>query len=196
MQRHVRPVNYAAEHALSRKMGRMGETPELVEAPLSTEELATRYRALRDDPCYATVPGKIELDVWGRMLMSPASNYHSALQVNLATKLKALGGQAFVESSVITPAGVLVPDVAWASDGFMQAHRFETPYKRASEICVEVVSPSNSRKELREKIDAYVAAGAEEVWIVFPKSKRCEFYGPQGRLPASRYAVDLADIFS
>lgn len=144
---------------------------------------------------YENVPGKIEIDVWGRLLMSPASNYHSALQTALSGKLAALGGRAFVEASVLTMAGVLVADVAWASAEFMRAHAFETPYAKAPELCVEVVSPSNSRKELREKIDAYLAAGAEEVWIVFPQSKRCEFYGDKGLLERSRFPVDLSRLF-
>jgi Uma2 family endonuclease len=67
---------------------------------------------------------------------------------------------------------------------------------RAPEICVEVVSPANSVKELREKTDAYLAAGAEEVWIVYPQSKRIEFHGHAGLLPRSQYTVDLAGIFS
>lgn len=169
---------------------------ELIEAPLSAEELAVRYRALCDDPCFANVPGKVEIDVWGRLLMSPASNYHSALQTTLSGKLAALGGRAFVEASVLTPAGVLVADVAWASDEFMRLRGFETPYTRAPELCIEVVSPSNSRKELREKVAAYLEAGAAEVWIVFPQSKRFEFHGRQGPLSLSQYAVDLTDVFS
>ena len=129
------------------------------------------------------------------MLMTPASSYHSALQVELAVRLKAMGGRAFVEASMLTRAGVLVTDVAWASAEFMQMHGFETPYTRALEICVEIVSPSNSRKEMREKIEAYLAAGAREVWLVYPQSKRCEFFGPEGTLPASSYGVDLSGLF-
>src|SRR5213593_2752642 len=113
----------------------MFEDPEVVEAPLSSEALGERYRAICEDPCYANVPGKIELDVWGRMVMSPPSSYHSALQVELASRLKTLGGRAFVEVSVLTASGVLVPDVAWASADFMSARGFETPYTRAPEIC-------------------------------------------------------------
>jgi Uma2 family endonuclease len=171
------------------------DTPELVERPLSSEELGARYRAICEDPCYANIPGKLELDAWGRMLMSPASNYHSALQSELAIRLKALGGRAFTEASILTAAGVLVTDVAWADDEFMRAHGFETPYTRALQICVEIVSPSNSRKELREKTAAYLAAGAREVWLVYPKSKRFEFYGEQGSLSSSAYPVDLARVF-
>ena len=170
--------------------------PELIEVPLSSNDLAARYRALCNDPCYANVPGKIELDAWGRMVMSPASNYHSALQALLVGKLAALAGSAFVKASVVTSAGVLVADVAWASDEFMRARGFETPYLRSPELCIEVVSPSNSRKELREKVAAYLEAGAVEVWIVFPQSKRVEFHGREGLLPRSQYAVDAADIFS
>ena len=174
----------------------MFEDPEVVEAPLSSEALGERYRAICEDPCYANVPGKIELDVWGRMLMSPASSYHSALQVELASRLKALGGRAFVEVSMVTAAGVLVSDVGWASAEFMAAHGFETPYTRALNICVEVVSPSNSRKELREKIAAYLLTGAKEVWLAYPKSKRFEFYGEHGLLAKSDYPVDLTNLFA
>jgi len=174
----------------------MDQAQELIETPLSSEELGVRYRGLCEDLRFANLPGKIELDVWGRILMSPASNYHSAVQTALSGKLAALGGRAFVEASVLTPTGVLVADVAWASDEFMRTHGFETPYTRAPELCVEVASPSNSRKELSEKVAAYLGAGAEEVWILYPQSKRCEFHGRQGLAQSSRYAVDLADVFS
>jgi len=180
---------------MERKMVLMDKVLEVIEGPLSNEELAARYRAMCEDRMYENVPGKIEIDVWGRLLMSPASNYHSALQTALSGKLAALGGRAFVEASVLTAAGVLVADVAWASAEFMRVHAFETPYAKAPELCVEVVSPSNSRKELREKIDAYLAAGAEEVWIVYPQSKRCEFHAKAGLLQRSAYAVDLDGIF-
>ena len=178
-------------------MGRMGQTQELIEAPLSTEELAVRYRALCDDPCFANVPGKIELDAWGRMVMSPPSAYHGRIQGHLAYKLKAaLGGEVITEAPIATPAGLFLADLAWASPSYMTAHDSESPLMQAPELCIEVVSPSNSVKELTEKREAYLAVGAEEVWIVYPQSKRCEFYGKHGPLPRSAYAVDLSDIFS
>src|SRR5688572_33142977 len=116
---------------MQRKMAPVTRPPEVIEEPLSSNELAARYRLLCEDPLYANVPGKLEIDVWGRLLMSPASNYHSALQTTLSGKLAALGGRAFVEASVLTPAGVLVADVAWASAEFMRLHGFETPYTRS-----------------------------------------------------------------
>jgi Uma2 family endonuclease len=177
-------------------MNVMTEAPELIEAPLSREELAMRYRELCEDPRFNNVPGKIELDVWGRMVMSPPpSNYHGAMQFTLGARLAGLGGRCFVEASVVTDAGLFVIDVAWASADFMRVHGFETPFTQAPEICVEVVSPSNTKPELAEKRQAYLATGAQEVWLVFTKSKRVEIHTKQGLASTSRYPVDLAGIF-
>jgi Uma2 family endonuclease len=67
---------------------------------------------------------------------------------------------------------------------------------RAPEICIEVVSPSNSVKEMEEKRAACLATGAHEVWIVYPQSKRCEFFGPQGPLERSAYPIDWLGVFA
>ncbi len=66
---------------------------------------------------------------------------------------------------------------------------------RAPELCIEVASPSNSRKELQEKVDAYLAAGAEEVWIIYQESKRWQFFSLEGVLEKSRFSVDLTGLF-
>lgn len=177
-------------------MASMSEAQELIEQPLSSEQLAMRYRALCEDPCYANVPGKIELDVWGRTLMTPPGVYHGLLQGRLCRTLaSALGGEVLVEAPIATGRGLFAPDVAWASDRFMAAHNRESPLMQAPELCIEVVSPSNSRQEMREKIEAYLAAGAEEVGVVYPQSKRCEFYGRQGLLDRSRFDVELSRLF-
>ena len=49
---------------------------------------------------------------------------------------------------------------------------------------------------MKEKRAAYLAAGANEVWLVYPKSKRCEFYGPHGPLAASAYRIDWLGVFA
>jgi Uma2 family endonuclease len=173
----------------------MGTITDLIDEPLSAEGLAARFRELCDDPRFANLPGKIELDVWGRIVMSPGSNLHGMLQARLVQRLAVLGGQAFAEASVTTPAGVLVADVAWGSPAFVAAHRTETPFRRAPELCIEIASPSNSRKALNEKVSAYLAAGAVEVWLVHPGSRRIECLGPDGALAATRFAVDLDGLF-
>lgn len=88
-----------------------------------------------------------------------------------------------------------VADVAWDSPAFAAAHRAQTQFTRAPEICVEVVLPSNARKELEEKTATHLAAGAAEVRIVLPNSKRVDFFGAGGRLPGSAFPIDLAGPF-
>lgn len=173
----------------------MGNVQELIEAPLSREELAARYRDICEDVRFSNLPGKIELDLWGRMVMSPASTYHGMVQGRLCQRLAVLGGETFAEAPIVTAMGLFVADVAWGSAQFISAHGGETPLMRAPELCIEVVSPSNSVKELQEKLTAYLAAGAQEVWILYPQTKRCEFHGNQGLIERSRYPVDLTGIF-
>jgi Uma2 family endonuclease len=170
--------------------------PELVEAPLSPAELAVRYRDLCDDPCFANVPGKLEIDSWGRVLMSPPPRpYHGRVQARLSDKLAKLGGERTIEAPIATPLGLFVADLAWASQKSAPGSEDEAALMRAPELCVEIVSPSNSRKEVSEKIAAYLAAGAEEVWIVYPGSKRWEVHSKLGLMQQSRFPVDLADLF-
>ena len=178
-------------------MNGMTETPELIEAPLSREALALRYRELCDDPCFANVQGKVEIDVWGRVMMTPPpAYYHGVVQARLMEVLRTLAdGQVAVETPIATPAGLFVADVTWASDDFLRAHMDKIALERAPEVCIEVVSPSNSRMELNEKRDAYLASGAKEVWIVYPKSKRCEFFGAHGKIERSGFPVDLSNLF-
>jgi Uma2 family endonuclease len=169
---------------------------ELIEAPLSPEELAAKYGELCDDPSFANVQGKIEIDLWGRLLMSPPPRpYHGRMQIKLSDKLAQLGGERTVEAAIATPLGLFVADLAWSSQKSPPGSEREPALMRAPEICIEVVSPSNSRKEMNEKIAAYLAAGAQEVWIVYPRSKRIEVHDKQGLIERSRFAVDLTDLF-
>lgn len=178
-------------------MNVMIEAPELIEAPLSREELLVRYRDLCTDPTYSRVPGKIEIDLWGRLVMTPPSYYHGRVQGRVIQALGCLpGGEVAAETAIATAAGLFVADVTWASDAFVRPHANDLALAKAPEICVEVVSPSNSRKEIEEKTAAYLAAGAQEVWLVYLKSERYEIYGPQGQLQHSAFPVDFTNLFN
>ncbi len=119
------------------------------------------------DKSLQNLPYKIELDAKGRIVMTPASNQHARYQTEIAVRLTHLlrGGKVLTECSVQTLDGVKVPDVAWASNAFLKKYHYETPYPAAPEICVQVVSPSNRRAEMDEKITFYLAKGAREVWL-------------------------------
>jgi Uma2 family endonuclease len=173
----------------------MTAVPEIIDRPLTPAALGARYRELCSDPLLSNVPGTIEIDTWGRILMSPASNYHGILQMRVGRRFDPLSGTSMVEASVLTTIGVLVADVAWGSDEFMRLHSNETPFTAAPEICVEIASPSNSTKELEDKVAAYLAAGALEAWVVFPQSKRIEFFTASGLQPRSNFEIDFAKLF-
>jgi len=74
--------------------------------------------------------------------------------------------------------------VVWFSDEFFAIHQWETPFTQAPEICVEILSPSNSSAEMPLKRALYFGAGAKKVW-------QCEqdgvlsFYSPQGPIEES-----------
>lgn len=125
------------------------------------------------NPYLQDLPFKIELNKWGRIEMSPASNEHGRLQVRIANELQGRpGGQVLVECSVATSDGVRVADVAWVSDERLARFGNATPYPQAPEICVEIMSPSNTWGEMHIKAGLYLEAGADEVWIVHPDGER------------------------
>jgi Uma2 family endonuclease len=117
------------------------------------------------------------------------------LQARLARRLPALLGEVFVEAGIATASGLFVPDVAWASLEFMATHGDETPFTQAPELCIEVASPSNSMKELNVKVAADLATGGVEAWVVFPQTRRFEFYGQEGRIEQTSFSIDLTGLF-
>ena len=118
------------------------------------KESIMQWTDVINDPCLRDLPYKIELNRWGNIEMSPASNKHGIYQAHLSRLLlnRMAVGEVISECSVQTPEGVKVPDVAWCSSEFLQRHGFETPYSEAPELCVEIPSPSNSPQEMLEKI--------------------------------------------
>ena len=125
------------------------------------------WQEICDDPSLQDLPYKIETNEYGQIVMSPASNQHGYYQVLLTRILSqhVNTGKSLVECSLDTSKGVKVPDVVWFSDDFFNHYGFTTPYPLAPELCVEVVSPSNSDREIQEKIALYLEAGAREVWV-------------------------------
>lgn len=66
------------------------------------------------NPYLQNLPFKIELNKWGKILMSPASNHHGILQSEAVYYLrrKFSAGRVIAECSIKTDDGVKVADVA------------------------------------------------------------------------------------
>jgi Uma2 family endonuclease len=149
------------------------------------------------DPLLQDLPYKVQTDRWGNILMSPATNEHGLYQAKIVALLSRLttSGTLIVECAVQTRAGVKVADVAWASDGFMQRNRGQNPFSEAPELCVEILSPSNSEQEMVEKRELYFARGARECWIADQRGV-IKFYNNSGPLEKSQLVTDFPNRVS
>lgn len=145
------------------------------------------------DKTLQNLPYKIELNERGKIELSPASNKHGYYESEIAFILKSQlpEGKVVTECSIETLKGVKVADVAWCSAKFIARHGFATPYTEAPEICVEIVSPSNNKQEMEEKIKLYLEAGAREVWLVSEDGK-VAFHDPSGAITQSKFKVRVA----
>jgi hypothetical protein len=159
---------------------------------LSRAELRRRWQQLAADPLVAAIPYKVELNEKGAIEVSPPTTRHAFLQayVSHELRLQRPDGTTFTECPVETEIGVRVPDVVWASPEFMRRHGAESEFRAGPDLCVEVLSPTNTRAEIGEKVAAYLAAGAREVWVVGEDGVP-EIHTSAGRVPASPLGFDL-----
>jgi Uma2 family endonuclease len=169
---------------------------QAIEAPLTPRQMAARWQDLCADPTFEDVAGKVEMTEWGEILMTPVGKAHGLSAMRIAEALRrVLGGHTMAEVGVATAIGVRAPDVAWCTDAYLAAHPEDMPLSSAPELCVEIVSASNALPKLRDKAQAYVAAGAREAWIVFPAVNVVEVYGPSGRQATTNLDVPLDSLF-
>jgi Uma2 family endonuclease len=151
---------------------------ELVSQP----DAIARWQELVDDPELAKLPYRVETDRFGRTIMSPPPGFPHVSQVGKIIKLLnelLPDGRTFADTPVLTPDGIKVPDATWVSAAYAWELETKKPLvlERAPEICIEVLSPSNSRPEMDEKRALYFAAGAHEVWLC-GRDGKMEFYTP------------------
>ena len=156
------------------------------------EALTLKWEEVLRDPTLRDLPYKIELNAWGKIEMRPARVQHARLQAYITGELikQLTGGVVLTECPVLTDIGLRVSDVAWASQAFMQRHASAEIFPSAPEICVEVISPSNTEMEITEETHAYLQAGAHEVWIA-TEAGELHFFDADGEKSASRFAVTL-----
>ncbi len=145
-----------------------------------------KWTEVCEDQMLQDLPYKIELNEWGNITMSPASNRHGHIQsliTFLITSMKK-SGKVLTECSVQTSKGVKVADVAWCSDDFYKINKLDTPYLQAPELCIEIRSPSNTEEEMLEKRDLYFSKGAKEFWIC-DEDGNLKFYDYKGEIEHS-----------
>lgn len=120
--------------------------------------------------------------------VSPANDEHSVIAALLTTELtlytRQHGGMVAVEGGFLllrNPDTVRGPDVAYIRRERLVGKRWGKFWEGAPDLAVEIVSPSNTLKDIQEKIQEYLQAGARLVWVVRPRSRSVVAHYPDGR---------------
>jgi len=122
--------------------------------------------------------------------MSPVKVYHSALQGRLS-RLLPENGIVLPECAIATTKGTKVADIAWCSVQRFELIKNEVECSIAPELCIEVVSSSNT--EMEEKRELYLSAGAIEVWICNEKGN-IQFFDANGQLEKSSLIPNFPNL--
>ena len=143
--------------------------PELPAIGDRTAFNVERWEELCADPFLAGLEHRIETDAHGHILMTPPAAFdHSDYQgslIKLLLRHAPENGRANPEAPISTTGGVKVADAIWISRERLRRSRQGKLLAIAPEICIEVLSPSNTRAEIDEKMRLYFEADADEVWI-------------------------------
>lgn len=145
------------------------------------------WQEVCENPYLKDIPFKIELSGNEKIVMSPAKNFHAVFQGEIIHILKELTknrGKAFPECAIQTEDNVKVADVVWISQERYNQVKYEIAYSLAPEICIEVISDSNTKKEMLEKRRLYFKAGAQEMWTC-NETGNVSFYNQKGEIPQS-----------
>lgn len=146
-----------------------------------------------EDPRLNRLPYRIETDRWGNIVMSPPPrSRHAEYQTEIAYLLRTLlqNGRSITECPLETREGVKAMDAAWVSQERRKSKPNDPAYLIAPEICVEVLSPSNSPGEIEEKQQLYFEKGALEFWIC-DQHGNMSFFDPSGPIPSSKLCPDF-----
>jgi Uma2 family endonuclease len=125
------------------------------------------------DPNLQDLPFKIETNEWGQIVMTPARLQHRNYQSKIAGLLQAKidHGETVTECPIQTAMGTKVADVAWFSSERWAQVKDEYDSPVAAEICVEILSPSNSSGEIQQKKPSILSAVPVKYGFAMPMVK-------------------------
>ncbi len=104
---------------------------------------------------------------------------------------------------------IRMPDVSFLTWARWRTHRDALVTGVAPDLAVEVISPSNTKREMARKVRDLFFAGTRLVWMIYPRTQTGEVYtapDERRRVPRSGtltgdpvlpgYRLPLADIFA
>ncbi len=95
------------------------------------------------------------------------------------------------------PDSVIAADIAFVSKERLKGvENFDKFIPFAPDIAVEVLSPSNTVREMEEKVDLYFGAGSRIVWIISPKRRTVSVYTAplEVKILSERDTLDGGDV--
>jgi Uma2 family endonuclease len=147
---------------------------------LTVEEFARIFE--RRDCFYELVEGEL-------VTVSPGMFLHNRVRDRLLIVLA-----AFLEAH---PLGIVVSEqpfhlfgntVRYPDIAFVRSGRMLPPNKfpeGAPDLAVEIISPSNTSREMDRRISDFFAAGATRVWVVYPEDREVYVHGLTGMVRRS-----------
>ena len=99
-------------------------------------------------------------------------------------------GVTLTSCAIRTRRGTKCADIAWASAELFAQIENKAEAHIAPEVCVEVLSMSNSEKEMRQKRKLYFEQGAREVWIC-DEYGALRFFDESGEMERSKMFADF-----
>jgi Uma2 family endonuclease len=143
---------------------------------------------------------------WGQVVtLTRPKMGHAKIQSRLVRLLRPKAEHLGVVESEVAFRALPEYDLRGADVAFVSRRRWDaTPdddnLHGSPEIVIEVLSPSNTKAEIREKAALYLSTGAQEFWIVDPKRKTITVTKAEGdagvfiagdKLPLSMFGGDL-----
>jgi Uma2 family endonuclease len=118
--------------------------------------------------------------------MPPTSLLHDRVKMKigfaLAVFVKAhreLGLDVLIEAgSKVSDYDTFVPDVAVVSDRLQRST--ERIHHVPPELAIEIISPSETKKKITQKREAYLKGGSKTVWLVCVESRSVTVYTSAG----------------
>ena len=165
--------------------------------PTRTKLTITEFESLPPPP-----DGRYELDEGELVKMTFPTPQHNRIAKRI---FKAL--EDFVESRML--GEVFFPDTGYVLDrehgtvrgpdvSFLRRERLLTLDTQrnvpgAPDLAVEVVSPSDTIRDMRRKAAQYLIAGAVAVWVIDPDAREAQVYESGSERPRTLFAGDAIE---
>ncbi len=149
---------------------------------------------------------------WGQVItLTRPKMKHAKLQSRLVRLLRPRAEHLGVVESEVAFRALPEYDLRGADVAFVSQQRWEETsdddnLQGSPELVVEILSPSNTKREMREKSALYLSTGAQQFWVIDPKRKTVSvtdqggvttLYQEQDYIPLSLFGGDLSlyDLF-